>query len=140
AGAARRWDMPAVVRITGDCPLLDADAVDLTVSRFLDAQPDYCSNALPIRSAPDGFDVEVMSREALERADREATERPDREHVTRFLYRHPERFEVLAAAPFDPDLASRRWTLDTRADYEFIRGVFEALLPHRPDFRLADIL
>jgi spore coat polysaccharide biosynthesis protein SpsF len=139
-GAARKWDMPALVRITADCPLLDPDAFDFTVERFLQAQPDYCSNAIPERSAPDGFDVEVLSREALERADREARGRADREHVTSFVYGHPERFEIVAAAPFDRELASRRWTLDTRADYEFIRNVFEALLPSKPDFRLADIL
>jgi spore coat polysaccharide biosynthesis protein SpsF len=139
-GAVRKYDLPAVVRITADCPLLDPDALDAVIARFLAARPDYCSNAIPVRSVPDGFDVEVIAREALERADRDATERPDREHVTRFLYTHPERFEILVPAPLDRELGSRRWTLDTPADYEFIRSVFERLYPSQPDFRLADIL
>ncbi|MBI3444901.1 MAG: spore coat biosynthesis protein F, partial [Magnetospirillum sp.] len=31
-------------------------------------------------------------------------------------------------------------TLDTKQDYELIDAVFNALLPTRPDFTLADIL
>jgi glutamate-1-semialdehyde 2,1-aminomutase len=50
-----------VVRITGDCPLIDADIVDQVVSAFHSSDADYVSNTVD-RSYPDGLDVEVFSR------------------------------------------------------------------------------
>jgi spore coat polysaccharide biosynthesis protein SpsF len=64
----------------------------------------------------------------------------DREHVSLYIYEHPERFRlrgVRAVPPLDPDL---RLTVDTREDLGLVRGVLEALYPHRPTFDLTDIL
>ncbi len=139
AGAARKYDLPAVVRITADCPLTDPAVVDFTVGRFLSERPDYCTNALD-RSVPKGLDVEVMSRAALERADAEATDNADREHVTRFFYTHPERFRVLHAAPHDATLAGHRWTLDTPADYRFLTTILDHFHIEKPGFDMNDVL
>jgi spore coat polysaccharide biosynthesis protein SpsF len=138
-GAVRKFDLPAVVRITADCPLHDPAIVDQCIARFCAERPDYCSNIHP-RSIPDGLDVEVMSRWTLESADRDSTSKPDREHVTHYIYTHPERFEILAAAPGNAELAKHRWTLDTPADYELIKAIFESLYPQNPDFRMSDVL
>lgn len=139
-GAVRQYDLPAVVRITGDCPLMDPAVVDAAIERFLALGPDYLSNVRP-RSYPDGLDVEVISAAALERTDRECRDPSLREHVTLYIARHPERFEH-AALPH-PDaarLAPLRWTLDTEADYRFLKAVIEALLPEKPDFDMDDVL
>src|SRR5215470_15506655 len=82
--AARLVQAKTIVRITADCPLLDPEVIDLTVSRFLEGGWDYISNVNP-PTFPDGLDTEVFSFAALERAWREATSVTHREHVTPYL-------------------------------------------------------
>lgn len=60
-----------VVRITGDCPLVDPEIVDLAITTFKQANVDYLSNVSP-PSYPDGLDVEVFSFQSLKQADRKS--------------------------------------------------------------------
>ena len=53
-----------IVRVTSDCPLLDARIVDQIISFALKQNVDYCSNVL-IEDFPDGQDVEVIKFSAL---------------------------------------------------------------------------
>ena len=48
-----------LVRITGDCPLIDPSVVDSVIDLFVEGEFDYCSNCLP-PTFPDGYDVEVF--------------------------------------------------------------------------------
>ena len=50
-----------IVRITGDCPLVEASLVDRAIKLFLESNADYVSNINP-PSFPDGLDVEVFKR------------------------------------------------------------------------------
>lgn len=45
--AAQKYDAELVVRITGDCPLVDPQIVDACVVGFLENGVDYFSNTLP---------------------------------------------------------------------------------------------
>src|SRR5438105_4757601 len=47
--AAQEYRATAVVRITADCPLIDPELIDDTVSLFNAEQPDYGSNLYPRR-------------------------------------------------------------------------------------------
>ena len=76
-----------VVRITGDCPLIDADVVDEVVSVFHSSDADYVSNTVD-RSYPDGLDVEVFTLESLDRANAEVNNDFLREHVTPYINGH----------------------------------------------------
>ena len=77
-----------VVRITGDCPLVDPLIVDNTIEKFFEKKVDYCSNNnLP--TFPDGFDVEVFSFNALNKAHKEAVDFHDLEHVTPYIISNP---------------------------------------------------
>ncbi len=134
--AARKHGADVVVRITGDCPLVDPDLVDACVRRFRDSGVDYfCNNYPP--SYPDGLDIEVCSFQALEQACREAHEPFDREHVTPYL-RKPGRFKT-AVMRHDQDLSALRWTVDEAADFEVIEKVFQHFHP-RMDFAWTEVL
>lgn len=111
-----------VVRITSDCPLIDPEITDQTVGAFLDARPDYASNAL-IRTYPRGLDTEVMTVEALEHTWRSATEAYQRAHVTPYIYQNPNSFEILPVTG-EADYSHHRWTLDTPEDMELIREIY----------------
>jgi len=134
--AARRHQADVVVRITGDCPLVDPDLVDEAVRRYRAAGVDYFSNVAP-PTYPDGLDIEVFTLKALEQAARETDASFDHEHVTPYL-RQSGRFRT-ANMQHDTDLSSLRWTVDEAADLEVIQAVFRHFSP-RTDFSWKEVL
>ena len=140
--AARATSADVVVKIPSDCPLIDPATIDRVIGAFL-AEPDvdYVSNLHPA-TWPDGFDVEVMTRGALETAWREATRPLDREHTTPFLWDNPERFLTQNVAwETGRDFSrSHRLTLDYLEDYAVIRAIYDALWSPGRLFSLAEIL
>ena len=123
--AARLHRAETVVRITCDCPMIEPEIVDRTVSLFKDSKADYVSNGLPPRTFPRGLDTEVFSFAALERAWREDKNPAWREHATPYLYRHPELFKLSGLA-HDSDHSNMRWTVDTPEDMAFVTKIYEA--------------
>jgi glutamate-1-semialdehyde 2,1-aminomutase len=124
--AAKAAAADVVVRITGDCPLIDPSLVDEAIRRFKAASVDYHSNTSP-PSYPDGLDIEVFTFAALERAAREAEKAFDREHVTPFL-RQAGQFRQ-GSIQNDEDLSALRWTVDEQTDFDVVRNVFEYFAP-----------
>jgi len=131
-------DADHIVRLTADCPLSDPAVIDLVIETHLEEANDYTSNALE-RSFPDGLDVEVMRREALEIAAREAGLSSEREHVTPYLYGNPERFQI-GSVISSKDHSALRWTVDEAEDLEFVRAVYAELYGPNPAFTTADVL
>lgn len=129
-----------IVRITGDCPLIDPAIIDHALDQFLEAKSplDFLSNTLK-RTYPRGMDVEVFTFEALKAAADEASTAFDREHVTPFLNRQPERFH-LANFVHKPDISDYRLTVDTPEDFLLVSKIFEELYPKNKKFTLDDIL
>ena len=136
--AARSIDAAGVVRITGDCPLIDPEIVDAVVERFRAGDLDYASNLFP-PTYPDGLDVEVVTRDALDCAAAEAERRSDREHVTPFIWRNRERFRQVHLTR-EPSLAELRLTVDHADDLKFVEEVFRALECKQPTFGLEQLL
>jgi glutamate-1-semialdehyde 2,1-aminomutase len=125
-GAARQSRADIVVRITGDCPLVDPRLVDQAIKRFKASEVDYLSNTSP-PTYPDGLDVEVFTFAALEMAWQETRKPFDREHVTPYL-REQCRF-TQASLNNSEDLSKLRWTVDEAADFELIEKVFQHFAP-----------
>ena len=134
--AARARAANTVVRVTADCPLIDAAVIDRVISEFECAQADYASNTLRL-TYPDGLDAEVFSFAALERAWREAAKPSEREHVTPYI-RNPERFK-LAGVESPANYSQERWTVDEAADLEFVRRIFQEFAD-RPEFSFEAVL
>lgn len=118
----------AVVRITGDCPLIDAEIVDQVVRQWRRSRVDYVTNTLHPRSYPDGLDVEVLSTAALHRVSAAANRPSDREHVTTYIRDHPEHFRV-AELRLVPSLGTVRITLDTQEDLRTLTHLVSTLGP-----------
>src|ERR671914_171899 len=122
AEAAAVHNAETIVRLTGDCPLLDPSCASLVlgVHRAYRAQglDPYVSNIYPVRTWPRGYDTEVFSAALLGRADAEtrllssvATYPYHREHVTPWMQRttitgvtgrviSPVNFDIWADAAF----------------------------------------
>lgn len=121
--AAADAEAGTVVRVTGDCPLVDPALVDELVTVFrADAGLDYLALG---SSWPEGADVEAFTRAALEEADHRATAAPDREHVTRWLKRAPDtRLRLLERGV---DLGQVRLTVDEQPDLDVLRELVAKL-------------
>lgn len=134
--AARKNQADVVVRITGDCPLVDPTLVDEAIRGFKAANVDYFSNVAP-PTYPDGLDIEAFTYEALEKSSRETNKQFDHEHVTPYL-RESGRFTT-AGMQHSENLSDLRWTVDEPADFSVIEKVFHHFNPHT-DFGWLDVL
>jgi spore coat polysaccharide biosynthesis protein SpsF (cytidylyltransferase family) len=137
--AALAFSADAVVRITGDCPLLDPLVSGRVVARFLEGGLEYATNCHP-PTFPDGLDTEIVAVDALERAWRHATIASDREHVTPYIWKRPGEFRQANVASA-VNLSASRWTVDDERDLRFVREVYARLLPIRGEmFGMEDVL
>lgn len=118
--AAKEHDADVVVRITGDCPLIDPEVVDQVIRKLCDSGLDYVSNIAP-PTFPDGLDAEAFRMSALETAWQQAREPADREHVTLFIRGNGEFQQGVFSNPID--YSNIRWTVDEEADFEPIINV-----------------
>lgn len=134
--AAKKHNADVVVRITGDCPLIDPKLVDEVIGRFKEVGVDYFCNNYP-STYPDGLDVEVCKYGALEKASQEAITLFDREHVTPYL-RNSGKF-LTDHMRHGEDLSALRWTVDEAADFSVIENVFAYFHP-RTDFTWTEVL
>lgn len=116
-----------VVRITGDCPLVDASLVDEVITGYESAQVDYFSNINP-PTFPDGLDIEVFKFTALKAAWEQASTTFQREHVTPFI-REDAQFSRANHA-FTEDYSTSRWTVDEPEDYDLISRIFSHFAPN----------
>jgi len=134
--AASHYQADVVVRITGDCPLIDAELVDLLISAFHENAADYVSNVGP-PTYPDGLDTEVFSYSALEITWQEASQPYEREHVTPYL-RESDHFNVINIRHSE-DLSDKRWTIDEPDDFDVIKGIFGYFSP-RTNFGWLEVM
>jgi glutamate-1-semialdehyde aminotransferase/spore coat polysaccharide biosynthesis protein SpsF (cytidylyltransferase family) len=123
--AARLAEAEAIVRITGDCPLVDVDVLDAMIERFEKGELDYLSNVSP-PTFPDGLDIEIVTAAALEIALREARPGHQREHVTPFFRDNPQRFRLGNHTNAVADEAMHRWTVDVPEDLAVVAALVEA--------------
>ena len=124
--AALAFKADIIVRITSDCPLIEAEIIDRVIDDFIKKFPeiDYSSNVLPVRTFPRGLDTEVISIQTLERLWNEDTNPQWREHVTQYIHQNPEKFRIHCTLN-DVDCSSLRWTVDTAEDLEFVNKIYK---------------
>lgn len=136
--AAKLYTPLHIVRLTGDCPLLNAEVIDEVISFHLEGNFDYTSNIIE-PTYPDGLDTEILKFSVLEKAWSKAVLPSHREHVTRFIYTQPNSFK-LGNFKFHENFSHLRWTVDERIDFDLITVIFEALYFKNPYFGMDEIL
>lgn len=139
--AAKKYELDSVVRITSDCPCIDASLVDETIRQYFLLNADYV-NISASKTFPHGLDHEVFSFTALEKAYINAVHDYEKEHVTPYIYKsNPNAFKIIAldAPPdyYDPTI---RITIDTEEDYALLCVLFDTLYFQNEFFDAKDIL
>lgn len=135
---AQKFDVEVIVRVTGDCPLIDPEVVDRAIALFINNNLDYVSNTIEC-TYPDGLDVEVFSKQALTKAWQEAKNFSEREHVTPYIWKHPQIFKIRGIKS-EENLSHLRWTIDESQDLKFIKKIYEELYGEDRIFLYKDII
>lgn len=125
--AAEKHQAEVVVRITGDCPLVDPNLVDDCIRAFHQQNVDYLTNTNP-PTYPDGLDVAVVKTDALLIASRNAHSKYQREHVMPYVIDSKE-FR-LGCLKNSENISSLRWTVDNPEDFDVIANVFDHFNPN----------
>lgn len=115
-----------IIRLTGDCPLIDSVLIDEALSLFLDTNVDYVSNTIN-PTYPDGLDFEIFSATTLKKVHKLAIDPYDLEHVTPFITRS----NLFKTFSFENliDYSNLRWTIDYPEDLEVLRNIFLEMSP-----------
>lgn len=125
-----------IVRITGDCPLIDVEICDRLFDMYLEGNVNYAH--LSPRFA-EGLDCEIFSFEWLKIAWKEALMKSEREHVTLYLNNHLDRFSK-KIMDNDTDDSKYRITVDEPADLAVVKAIFEALYQQgTPPFQFPEV-
>lgn len=135
---ALKYNPDYIVRITGDCPLIDWNIIDMVIKKHIDEGNDYTSNTLE-PTYPDGLDVEVMNFAALKKAWANAKLPSEREHVTPYIYKNQDLFK-LGCLKNSEDLSELRWTVDEPEDFIFVKAIYEMIYIDKQHFTFDDIL
>jgi spore coat polysaccharide biosynthesis protein SpsF len=138
AACAEAWDAAQVVRLSGDCPLIDPQLIDAAVALAMKTGCDYVGN-LEQRTFPHGLEVEVISGPALFQAHREATDPEHRADPTLYIRERSDRF-TQACLTQAQDLSGLHWCVERPEDFAFVRAAFEALRPADPAFGIQEVL
>ena len=128
---AKKVSPKYIVRITGDCPLIDPCIIDNVIKRGLDTKADYVSNTIE-RTYPDGLDVEFFKTESLLKAELYSNNPVMREHVTPYLSGNLSK--IYGSGNFlrnnvtnNKNYSHYRWTLDVPEDLRLLNLIYQEL-------------
>ena len=128
--ADKAFNSKYIVRLTSDCPLIDPEVIDAVIDLMLEKDLDYVTNVL-VPDFPDGQDVEVVKKSALEMAWKEAKDDVAREHATNYIYRNTDfrGGELFKAADYknSTNYGSVRMTVDEADDFDAIKTLVNHL-------------
>lgn len=125
-GAAQAVGADAIVRISGDSPLIDVALVTAAIQLWRTMRPDLVTNVRE-RSYPKGQSVEVIASAALLRI-HDVADAQEREHVTQYLYRHPAGFRIVDIRR-QPPCGDMQLSVDTPEDFARAAAILGRLGP-----------
>ena len=126
--AAKQYNLDIIIRISSDCPFVDPKLIDDMIIFYRNNNFDYVRNVDQSTNFVRGFEIEIFSFNALERAFSLAEKNPEMEHVTYFFYTHTEIFTMFSynldnLKKFD----NLRLTIDEKDDLLMCREVYKKL-------------
>ncbi|MDA9085119.1 glycosyltransferase family protein [Candidatus Pelagibacter sp.] len=144
--AAIKFKASNIVRITGDCPLIDAKIIKRLINFYFSKKFDHVGvttgagvNKIKINKFPDGLDAECFSFLALKKAWSCAKTNIDKEHVTPYIWKRNKKFKI-GILKAKNNYSEFRWTLDNRDDFDLINIIYKNLYKKNKIFYMDDII
>ena len=118
ASISKEYNPDFLVRITGDCPLIDPDIIDICVENCVAGKYDYFRLLEPY---PDGLDVDIFKSSAITIANEKAKKISEREHIGQYFLNNPNDFLLGGINLFETRHQEIRITLDEEEDYKLLQ-------------------
>jgi len=133
-----------IIRITGDCPLMDFNLINRGLEMFQQVDCDILSNCRT-RTYPRGMDFEIFKVSALKKAWRDKSEELGNKFLSTFVnptsyLLNSNKFKNKDFINNKESFAHIRLTLDYPEDLELIKIIFQNLYSKNKYFTLQDIL
>ncbi len=119
--AAKEYGASDIVRLTGDCPLIDPAICDQLIEEYLSRQVDYAHLA---PTFAEGLDCEIIKFSALELCYQKAVLASECEHVTKYVHNYPGQFKMFTLNNSTDD-SRYRIVLDEPADFQMLERLFK---------------
>jgi len=113
----------AIVRITGDCPLIDPYLINKVVKVYQEKEVDYVALS---PNFSEGLDVEIFSEDLLIKAFNDAKLPSEREHVSLFFHNNKSLFNMYRIKNNSDD-SKYRITVDEEKDFVVVKSIIEYL-------------
>lgn len=126
--ATNEYGGDVIIRVTGDCPLIDSTIVDYVITFFLSHSFDYVRLDVP-ETFIRGLDIEIFTKEAMNKVYNITKsiegDSPYKEHVTYYMYTHPEEFRIGIVKDSNLFRKEHRLCVDTIEDFQLVTLIYE---------------
>jgi len=138
--AARAHRADIVLRVWGDCPLIDPFLIDKGISLFIKEEADYLNNFFPQKSFPHGFEFEVYSVHALEDIEKTTRDNFFREFPFEYIGKNKDRFKSVNLKNGRDLSQSGNFTVDYPQDVEVISSILQHFSRYKKKFGFEDVV
>lgn len=141
-----------IIRITGDCPLIDPEIIDDMITNFFKEKKTYYTMEYDSNSTfPDGFSVEIFTFDSLKEAYNNATSKYDIEHVTPYIVKkyydnktpyliYKKQIKELKKQFQNINFDKLHLSVDTLQEFNVVSAIFENIYNKNKNFTLMDVL
>lgn len=112
----------AVIRVTADNPLTDADAIREGVLKLIQEDLDY----LWMDNCPKGCGCDIFKTSSFLSFKDKALTPDEKEHLVYLFRNKPEWKKAPYVCPFPPEASKLSYTIDTPEDYEAMNKLFKS--------------
>lgn len=124
---AKKFNLTDIIRITGDCPLIDRNIINNLLKIYKKNNYDYVGNVTP-PTFPDGLDVEIINLLSLKKSYLENKSNENKEHVTLHI-RKSNKYKKYNLNYHKKDLSKIKWSVDTEKDLKLIKKIVATFHP-----------
>ena len=141
---AKYFNSEYILRVTSDCPLVDARFLDLMIEKYFEMNlnylgPKYFGN----HKFPDGFNGEIFHFNLLKEANENA-DIHEKEHVTTYIIKKYKTLEFEYPVNYEKykniDFSNLHLSLDTPEDYILLQKIYKNVYKNKNDFGIEDVL
>ena len=116
---AKKYKMKNIMRLTGDCPLIDFKICNSLIKIFFRERLDYIATGSKFA---DGLDCEIFNFKSLEKSYQKSKSNTDKEHVTTYIKKNKSKFK-LKTYQNNKDNSKIRLTIDKKEDLKFLKKI-----------------
>ena len=137
---AKKFNATSIIRVTGDCPLVEPDIVDQVILEHKKSKNDYdvITNSFSY-SFPHGLEVELWTTDILKKLNSEIKKPEFKEWFPIYVKNNSNKFKILEIKN-EKDLSKFRLTIDYPEDFKLIKKIYAELFNDKNIFKIKDTL